>query len=50
MGVLITLDVAVAALRFMGGDLTALDDYPTLKLAAEKAGLDFETGRVKRTS
>jgi hypothetical protein len=45
-----TFDVAVAALRFMGGDLTALDEYPTLKSAAEKAGLDFETGRVKRTS
>lgn len=45
-----TFDVAVAALKFMGGDLTALDDYPTLKSAAEKAGLDFETGRVKRAS
>jgi hypothetical protein len=43
-----TFDVAVAALKFMGGDLTALDEYPTLKSAAEKAGLDFETGRVKR--
>jgi hypothetical protein len=43
-----TFDVACAALLFMAGDLTALDDYPTLKSAAEKAGLDFETGRVKR--
>jgi hypothetical protein len=43
-----TFNVAVAALKFMGGDLKALDEYPTLKSAAEKAGLDFETGRVKR--
>lgn len=41
-------DAASAVLRFMSGDLTALDGYPSLKAAAEEAGLDFETGRVKR--
>lgn len=41
-------DVVCAALMFMSGDLKALDDYPTIKQAAADAGLDFETGRVKR--
>jgi hypothetical protein len=41
-------DAAIAALKFAAGDLTALEGYPSLKSAAEKAGLDFETGRVKR--
>lgn len=42
-------DAACAVLMFMSGDLKALDEYPTIKKAAEDAGLDFETGRVKRT-
>lgn len=41
-------DAASAVLKFMAGDLTALDGYPSLKQAAEEAGIDFETGRVKR--
>ena len=43
-------DAASAVLKFMAGDLTALDGYPSLKAAAEEAGIDFETGRVKRAS
>lgn len=41
-------DAAIAALKFAAGDLRAIDGYPSLKEAAEKAGIDFETGRVKR--
>jgi len=41
-------DIACAALRFMAGDLRALDEYPSLRTAAEEAGFDPETGRVKR--
>lgn len=41
-------DAAQAALLFMAGDLKALDGYPSLKDAASKAGIDFETGRVRR--
>jgi len=37
-----------AMLKFFGGDMTALDDHPTLRELAEDTGIDLKTGRVTK--